>query len=428
MPRAKRVRSGDVPGVLRRHAIMSIDPAAAAQLASAFTGHILPKTSSTYQTSSDMYVEFCEVRKVPPWPVDAIWFCAWIQKKARSIRHTSLKMYMAGVRHASELEGFPWQLDGDARVRSVLRWVRRRYPAPEKRNKIAISTSVLRIVLPQLRGWPNARQMAFDDLLFATASVIATSAFLRGGEFLFSKDSDRPLLRQSHLQTRAVAASTAVVVHVVQPKTAWWLDEVLVPCFENSADSDFCPVRLWRAYRSRLGAKAVAAAPAFMHFSGAPLSKAWMLKRTSSALAAAHIRCVDGDGEDVMLAASSWRAGGVRSAIDAGVPESRIMALGRWKSSAWMHYLIHTGIDFQSAAAGMWAVQAPLSLRSGCLRVGECDTGACFVSELKEQESVVASVNAEVAAKVAASSSPPTAVPVVASRLSRARKRPSRFL
>ena len=407
---------------------MTKDPASAAALTIAFTEHILPKTASSYQTGIDSYVFFCAVRDVQPWPVDVIWFCAWLLKLARAIKHTSLKMYMAGVRHASELEGLRWQLDGDTRVRSTLRWVRRRYPTSTVRNKIAISTSVLQIILPRLKGWPQVERLSFDDLLFAVASVIATSAFLRGGEFLFDKGSDRPLLRQSHMDVRPVGSSRAVVVHVVQPKTAWWLMEILVPCFRNGANPDFCPVRLWEGYQSRLGSKASASAPAFMHHSGAPLSKAWMMRRTSALLTAAGIRCVDGDGEGVLMAASSWRAGGVRSAIDAGVPESRIMALGRWKSLAWMHYLIHSPLDFQSAAADMWSVQTPLELRSGCLRVGECDTGACFVAEDKMNEVVIDEVKAVVATK--AHTSPPLSEssPLIASRLSRVRKRPRRFL
>jgi hypothetical protein len=114
-----------------------------------------------------------------------------------------------------------------------------------------------------------------------------------------------------------------------------------------------------------------------------------MLARTALLLKAAGIKCIDGAGNVVRLVASSWRAGGVRSALDAGVPESRIMALGRWKSSAWMHYLIHSPLDFQQSASKMWAVQVPLELRSGCLRVGECDTGASFVSEIMGQDSEV---------------------------------------
>jgi hypothetical protein len=373
---------------------MTMDPASANLLGMVLREHILPKTSSSYMTGINSFLNFCRERGVSPWPVDPIWFAAWMLKLGRSIAHTSLKMYMAGVRHGQELEGFDWELSDNATVRSVLRWMRRRYPTRKMANKIAISTSVLKQILPHLPGWPNLAVMRHDDAVFATASVLATSAFLRGGEFLFEKGSDRPLLRRSNMDIRPVAGSTAVVIHVVQPKTSWWLDEVLIPCFANSAMVDFCPVALWRNYLALFASPLLPSSPAFVMQSGAPLSKVFMLSRTAELLATAGIRCLDGSGEVVRLVASSWRAGGVRSALDAGVPESRIMALGRWKTSAWMHYLIHSPLDFQGAAAKMWAVQAPLELRSGCLRVGGCDTGASFVSEINHQDRVMLDVMA----------------------------------
>jgi hypothetical protein len=68
--------------------------------------------------------------------------------------------------------------------------------------------------------------------------------------------------------------------------------------------------------------------------------------------------------------------------------ESMIMALGRWKSSAWMHYLIHTPLDFKTMATAMWAVQAPLAARAEGLRVGVCETQAEFSSDAMEVENV----------------------------------------
>ena len=65
-----------------------------------------------------------------------------------------------------------------------------------------------------------------------------------------------------------------------------------------------------------------------------------------------------------------------------------IMALGRWKSTAWMHYLIHTPLDFKGMASAMWAVQAPLATQAGPLRVGVCETQAEFSSDAMEVEAV----------------------------------------
>jgi hypothetical protein len=53
---------------------------------------------------------------------------------------------------------------------------------------------------------------------------------------------------------------------------------------------------------------------------------------------------------------ASWRAGAVRSAVDAGLSEPMIMELGRWKSTAWRFYLLYSPVDVQGAACRMWTV------------------------------------------------------------------------
>ena len=65
-----------------------------------------------------------------------------------------------------------------------------------------------------------------------------------------------------------------------------------------------------------------------------------MTRRTLQLMRAAGISLVDDRGQTLSVMASSWRAGGVRSAVEAGVGEAAIMELGRWHSSAWTHYIL----------------------------------------------------------------------------------------
>ena len=58
-------------------------------------------------------------------------------------------------------------------------------------------------------------------------------------------------------------------------------------------------------------------------------------------------------GEPVSLCAASWRAGGVRTAMDAGVHEYTIMAYGRWTSKAWKSYMQTSNLDLWRAARMM---------------------------------------------------------------------------
>ena len=96
-----------------------------------------------------------------------------------------------------------------------------------------------------------------------------------------------------------------------------------------------------------------------------------MMRRTEELLAQAKILILDDYGKSTKLKAS-WRAGGVRSAVKAGVSELLIMEIGRWRSSAWRHYLFHSPWDLQGACLQMWNASARVELKEGA-RVGSVE-------------------------------------------------------
>ena len=91
MPRRKRARESLALRGLSGHPILIIDPAAARGVAEAMENSVLPGTQSSYATAIDNYLDFCQLRAIQPWPVDVIWFCAWLLMLARRIKHTSMK-------------------------------------------------------------------------------------------------------------------------------------------------------------------------------------------------------------------------------------------------------------------------------------------------------------------------------------------------
>jgi hypothetical protein len=95
---------------------------------------------------------------------------------------------------------------------------------------------------------------------------------------------------------------------------------------------------------------------AFHFASGAPFTRAFMLKKTKELMTAAGIAFVDDLGREytLELKMTSWRAGGVRSATDANLSPEMIKELGRWKSDAWAAYLLLSCRDLQRASHLMW--------------------------------------------------------------------------
>ena len=126
--------------------------------------------------------------------------------------------------------------------------------------------------------------MAFDDVAWLVASVVGTSAFLRGGEFLSSPKSDRAILTMPDISLRTLAGSVTLVVSPPQPKTSCRLDltEVSIPCFTLPSAGPLNPTSLFQLYKIHspcLGG-VPSLTPAFHTHSGQVMSKVWLFSRT----------------------------------------------------------------------------------------------------------------------------------------------------
>ena len=219
--------------------------------------------------------------------------------------------------------------------------------------------------------------MSHDHRLVAAASLIGTGGFLRGGEFLSSSASDRPVLLGAALVRQDVAGAPAVLVDIPQPKARWWIAEERIVCFEFDTDGPFNPGHAIDAYRALSAVPLGPHLPAFRLADGSSLSRDYMVRATARLITQAGISFVDAAGKPMAVRASSWRAGGVRSALDANVSDAVIMMMGRWKSVAWTRYAQTSYHDMQGVTASMWSAAA--SSPSPPLRVEEFPLSSVIV-------------------------------------------------
>jgi hypothetical protein len=297
-------------------------------------------------------------------------------RSAMCISVHSVKVYVAGVRSAQIDAGLPWALSGNPVVARAMRYIKRRYGMPDKALKVPISLGTLLCMCRHLVGWPSPPAMSHDDRLFVAASVVAVLGFLRGGEFLWSRRSDRPLLRFRDVCCVVRNGFPAVIVSVAQPKARWWLAAVDVVCFDLGKECVLNPVFWLSEYRARSVVRFGSDRAAFMLADGSSLSRDWMVTRTEALMKSAGVALVDSLGNSVVTKASSWRAGGVQSAKQAGVSDAMIKAMGRWSSCAWLNYVFASVNDLQAAACSMW--QAAASQSSHPLLVGSFAPSGLF--------------------------------------------------
>jgi hypothetical protein len=317
-------------------------------------------TLSGYRSAAKAYVCWCEVRGLDPWPADEILLAAWCVHMGTSISVPSIRGYACAIKFVQlQLSPHPWTCDGSIIVRQVLRYLKKHYGESGKATKYPVTLAALRNILPLLAGWPVAGDMSHDDRLFACASLIATSAFLRGGEFCTYPGSARSVLlgKAVRIHNSPVTGNISVVVAVPTPKNAWWLESVDAHCFTPAGDTTtayFGPALWLRMYRKLSVVDLGELDPAFRTQDGATLSRDWMVRRTAELIARAGLQQLGPSGERIVVKASSWRSGGAMSATMAGLPGPLIMAFGRWRSIAWASYVAFSTKDLEQAAQKMW--------------------------------------------------------------------------
>jgi hypothetical protein len=362
------------------HALARSDPQLASVISFTAASSVVPSVRSSYKTALKFYREFCINRGLELWPVDDVQLAGFIHITVQHVSVDSLKMYLAGVRYHHENEWGAWTLEGNELIRRTKRYVKRHFPGRRAKHKLPISLRVLCAILPLLPGWPDA--LSLEDLMFATASLLAMAAFLRGGEAFTSEGQSRTVMTREMFLFKKVFScgveTMALIVNVPQPKATPGTPFVAVPVFECPEAGAFDPVRMWKAYVAR-SPTVYSTQPAFTLPNGKSLSRDYMVKRTLSLLAESKVPMVDSCGNPLSVMAASWRAGGVRTAVDAGVPEYLIMQYGRWRSHAWKHYLCATPLDLYGSALKMFKC-LPVEATSALL-VGDAVAAQLGVSE-----------------------------------------------
>ena len=374
MPGKKRVRPAITHGVTADHQIRRADSTIADRLEEAVRGSVQEGTRRSYHSAVVSFDSFVALRGGVAFPAQSVWVAGWMLFMAMRISIQSLRGYLCALKYEHTCRGLAWKLEGNPTIRAVMRFVRRRYGESKKRLKFPVTLDVLRRILPRLDNWPNLHLMSHCDRVFAAAAVIGVLEFLRGGEFLWSRSSDRPTLQSSDVEVKVVQGIEVVQISVRQPKARWWLASESVLCLSPSAHSSLDPVWLLKGMRSFDSRRQRGGAgPAFAMEDGSPLSKKWMLAKMKILVCDAGMSFPDHLGASVDVRAASFRAGGACTAKRAGVSDATICHLGRWASNAFLSYT--NVVDFEEVKMAVHKMDGPQ--RREFLR---CGWGKSFLS------------------------------------------------
>ena len=160
-----------------------------------------------------------------------------------------------------------------------------------------------------------------------TAATLGFFGFLRAGEFTVVPNSDQVPLTPGDVKVDSHTNPTLLAVTLRSSKTdPFGAGHTL---YVGCTHSRICPVRAVLAY---MAIRPQVPGPLFVYSDGTPLTRARLVTEVRAALT--------GDGMDLSrYTGHSFRIGAASSAARAGIPDSLIQTLGRWRSSAFQRYI-----------------------------------------------------------------------------------------
>jgi hypothetical protein len=250
----------------------------------------------------------------------------WLTSIQPNVAAGSLRSYAAAVGTWHELEGFPSPSSAPS-IKRLLKGALRRAPLPDPDKRLPFTPDTLRTLQPLVSS-------SQDDVVWQAAASCALFALLRLGELF---PDDRPF---RWAQVSVEMSAKAPVVRLFLPRSK--SDSTGQGTFARSAHPEL--LRALTLLRSRVPSGPED--PLFVLSSGRLLSRRAFVEHTRSLLTRAGLasQCFSGH---------SFRRGGATALREAGVSDSDIQLLGRWKSSAFTRYLHASASRIHAASSRM---------------------------------------------------------------------------
>ena len=272
-------------------------------------------------------MSFCASYSFQPFPLSEPVLCRFAASLVtEGMSYSTIRLYLSAARYYQILEGGPDpSLDALTHLHYVLRGCRRSLPNSVRPSRLPITPAILRFLHSHWSSHPDD----YDTVCIWAACCVAFFAFLRCGEFTCDSWSS---YSSSVLSLEDVVFNSRVdptVAHLTLRHSKTDIFGVGVTIHLGRTGDSLCPVSSLLAYLSR---RPSSPGPLFLLQSGQPLSKQVLVSTVRDALGSAGVDVGRFNGH-------SFRIGAATAAAQAGLPDSTIQQLGRWRSSAFTRYL-----------------------------------------------------------------------------------------
>ena len=310
-------------------------------------------TNQAYSCGEKRFLQFCLMNRLlspagevlPTSEGTLVYFASYL---ARSVRHSTIKLYLAAVRNLHITAGYNDPLKGKLLLRKVLRGILR-FQGERRIRRQPVTPRVLLAIRPVLQSWLSPQ----DFCMVWAAFNLAFFAFLRCSEFTYP--GARYFRPQFDLTTDCVAfypnlaCPQLMTVTLQSSKTDTFRQGQSLTIARTS--SPLCAVTAMHEFflsaRPQQG-------PLFSFQSGRYLTRSMVshLLRDSARVAGLPYQSLKGH---------SFRIGAASVAAAAGIPDWLIKVLGRWSSDCYQLYIRTPQAILRSVAPKMASISGDFS-------------------------------------------------------------------
>ena len=215
-----------------------LDPSTLEQQCYSFLTHgLAPSTRRSYASAQAKFISFCQqLGKLhpsgSPCPTDKWTLCLFATFLARTLQHSSIKVYLSGVRALHIDQGFPDPLSNCLRLQRVVRGIKRCQGTPSS-TRLPITDDLMVVI------WQSLDLSLPDHQMFWAACSLGYFGFLRASEFTVPNLST--FSASLHLSIQDIAVNSSVApssmrIRIKGSKT----DPFRKGCFVHISDEFKC--------------------------------------------------------------------------------------------------------------------------------------------------------------------------------------------
>ena len=284
-------------------------------------------TKKAYQAGEKQYIHFCQsfqVNQVVPTNENTL--CYFVVFLARTVKHSTIKSYLAGVKHLHLKCGIPLELESYQQLQYIMRGIKRSQGSKPK-PRLPITIKHLHLFKEFLQ--PDITTN-FDNQMLWSAICIAFFGFLRISEFTcdnVQRFHSGTLTRDDVQFYPDGSDATSVSLNIKASKTDPFRKGINL--IIGATGSEICPVRALNNYLSTANPST---GPIFKYKNGKPLSRTLFTEEIRNLLSLGGL-------EPKHYAGHSFRIGAATTAAAVNIPAWLIKTMGRWSSDCFERYI-----------------------------------------------------------------------------------------